>query len=89
MSSLDEMRKKRKSSLIVVCTLGLVPLFNKDVRPLWMTNIFEGTSMMEYEGAAFVLKAISFFALGALTAALFFIVNFIKLIYYSIEISRF
>ena len=50
MSSLDEMRKKRKSSLIVVCTLGLVPLFNKDVRPLWMTNIFEGTSMMEYEG---------------------------------------
>ena len=88
MSYVDELREKRKSSLIVVCTLGLAVLIMESVRPLWMTNIFEGTSFMEHEGIAFVLKLFSFFTLGLLTAAIAFIIHLAKVIYYSIEISK-
>lgn len=88
MTHLEELREKRKSSLIVVFTLGLAALFMESVRPLWMTNLFEGTSFMHNEGVAFVLKGLSFVTLGLLTAAVFFIVHFFKAIYYSIEISR-
>ena len=84
----EELREKRKSSLIVVCTLGLAALFMKDVRPIWMTNLFEGTSFMENEGIAFVLTAFSYFVLGVLTAGIFFIIHLIKVIYYSVEISK-
>ena len=84
----DELGEKRKSSLIVVCTLGLAALFMESVRPVWMTNIFEGTSFMKNEGVAFVMKAMSFLFLGILTAAFAFIVHFFKVIYYSIEISK-
>ena len=88
MTYLEELREKRKSSLIIVCTLGLAGIFMASVRPIWMTNLFEGTSMMKNEGIAFVLKAMSFFFLGMLTAAILFIIHLIKVIYYSIEISR-
>ena len=84
MAYLEELRAKRKSSLIVVFTLGLAVLFMKSVRPLWMTNIFEGTSFMEHEGLGFVLKLLSFFLFGLLTAAIAFIIHLIKVIYYSI-----
>lgn len=84
----DELREKRKSSLIVVFTLGLASLFLENVRPVWMTNLFEGTSFMNNEGVAFVLKAFSFLTLGLLTAAIFFIIHFFKVIYYTIELSR-
>lgn len=88
MTYLEELREKRKSSLIVVCTFGLAALFMESVRPIWMNNLFEGTSFMQNEGLAFVLKAMSFFFLGLLTAGIMFIIHFIKVIYYSIEISR-
>ena len=88
MTYLEELKTKRKSSLIVVCTLGLAALFMESVRPIWMTNLFEGTSFMKNEGVAFVLKGLSFVTLGLLTAAILFIVHLIKVIYYSIEISR-
>ena len=84
----DELREKRKSSLIVVCTLGLASLFMESVRPIWMTNLFEGTSFMNNEGIAFVLKALSFLTLGLLTAAILFIIHFFKVIYYTIELSH-
>lgn len=84
----EELREKRKSSLIVVCTLGLAALFMESVRPIWMTNLFEGTSFMENEAIAFVVKAFSFFTLGLLTAAIAFIIHFFKVIYYSIELSK-
>ena len=84
----EELRTKRRSSLIVVFTLGLAVLFMKSVRPIWMTNIFEGTSFMNYEGLGFVLKLLSFCTLGLITAALAFIIHFFKVIYYSIELSR-
>ena len=84
----EELREKRKSSLIVVFTLGLAALFMESVRPIWMTNLFEGTSLMQNEGVAFVLKLLSFFTLGLITAAIFFIIHLIKVIYYTIEISR-
>lgn len=88
MTSAEELREKRKSSLIVVFTLGLAVLFMESVRPIWMMNLFEGTSFMENEGVAFVLKALSFLTLGLLTAAIVFIIHFFKVIYYSIELSR-
>lgn len=83
----DELREKRKSSLIVVFTFGLAALFMDSVRPIWMTNLFEGTSLDD-GGIGFVLKLLSFFVLGVLTASVFFILHLFKVIYYSIEISK-
>lgn len=88
MTYLEELREKRKSSLIVVFTLGLAALFMESVRPIWMTNLFEGLSFTQNEAIGFVFKLLSFFVLGAITAAIFFIIHFFKVIYYSIEISR-
>ena len=45
---LEEIKEKRKSSLIVVCTLGVAALFYKNVRPIWMTNLF-GRSEVFYD----------------------------------------
>lgn len=88
MTYIEELKTKRKSSLIVVCTLGLAALFMESVRPLWMTNLFEGLSFTQNEFIGFVFKLLSFFLLGAITAAILFIVHLIKVIYYSIEISK-
>ena len=83
----DELREKRKSSLIVVSTLGLASLFLDSVRPIWMTNLFEGTSF-DNGGIGFILKILSFLIVGIITAGIFFIIHFLKVIYYSIEISK-
>ena len=56
----EELIEKRTSSLIVVCTLGLAALFMESVRPVWMTNIFKGTSF-DQGGVGFVAKLISYF----------------------------
>ena len=88
MTFLEELREKRKSSLIVVCTLGLAALFMESVRPIWMTNLFEGLSFTQYEAIGFVFKLLSYFVLGAITAAMFFIIHLFKVVYYSIEIAR-
>lgn len=88
MAYVDELKEKRKSSLIVVCTLGLAALFMESVRPIWMTNLFEGLSFTQNEAIGFVFKLLSFFLLGAITAAIFFIIHLVKVIYYSIEIAR-
>lgn len=87
MTYLDELIEKRKSSLIVVFTLGLAALFLESVRPIWMTNLFEGTSF-DQGGIGFVVKMMSYLFFGVLTAAIFFIIHFFKVIYYSIEISK-
>ena len=83
----EELIEKRKSSLIVVFTLGIAALFMDSVRPVWMTNLFEGTSF-DQGGVGFVVKMMSYLFLGVLTAAIFFIIHFFKVIYYSIEISK-
>lgn len=83
----EELKEKRKSSLIVVCTLGLAALFLDSVRPIWMTNIFEDTSFGSGEMKWF-FKMVSYVCIGMLTAAVLFIVHLIKVIYYSVEISR-
>lgn len=87
MASIDDLRYKQKGSLIVVCTLGLGAIFEKDLRPVWMTNIFENTSL-DNGGLGFVLKLASYIVLGLLTAAVMFVVHLGLLIYYSIEISK-
>lgn len=83
----EELIEKRRSSLIVVFTLGLATLFMESVRPIWMTNLFEGTSF-DQGGIGFVVKMMSYMFLGLLTAVIFFVIHFFKVIYYSIEISR-
>ena len=83
----DELIERRRSSLIVVFTLGLAALFMESVRPIWMTNLFEGTSF-DQGGIGFVVKMMSYLFLGLITAAIFFIIHFFKVIYYSIEISK-
>jgi len=88
MTPLEELKYKRKGSLIVVCTLGLGAIFASSVRPAWMTNLFEGTSF-DRGGLSLVLKLLSYTVLALLTAAIMFVIHFFKLIYYSIEISRF
>lgn len=88
MTYIEELKTKRKSSLIVVCTLGLAALFMESVRPIWMTNMFEGLSFTQNEAIGFIFKLLSFFLLGAITAAILFVVHLIKVVYYSIEIAR-
>lgn len=83
----EELVEKRTSSLIVVFTLGLAALFLDSVRPVWMTNLFEGTSF-DQGGVGFVVKMMSYLFLGALTAAIFFVIHFFKVIYYTIEIAK-
>lgn len=88
MTYAEELRVKRRSSLIVVFTLGLAALFLDSVRPMWMTNIFEGTSMGQHETMGPILKIVSFLFFGLLTAAILFIIHLFKVIYYTIEIHR-
>lgn len=87
MNSKAELQEKRKSSLIVVCTLGVAALFYKNVRPIWMTNLFEGTSFDTKE-MGWVLKIVSYTMLGGITAIVYFIINLFKVIYYSIVINK-
>jgi hypothetical protein len=87
MTVLDDLKEKRKGSLMVVCTLGLAAIFEKSMRLAWMSNLFEGTSL-DSGGLGFVLKIFSYFFLGLLTAAIMFVIHLFKLIYYQIEISR-
>lgn len=87
MAYIDDLREQRKASLIVVCTLGMAALFMKDVRPLWMTNLFEGMSFAQGIMGLF-FKVLSFFMLAFVIAAIFFIIHLVKVIVYSIDISR-
>ena len=58
--SSSELEKKKKRSLLVICTLGLasIPLMFT-----WESNIFKGTSL-DNGGAGFVLKILSFVLLA-------------------------
>jgi hypothetical protein len=87
MTTLEELKYKRKGSLIVVCTLGFAAIFVSSMRPVWMANLFAGTSL-DSGGLGFVLKLFSYTILGLLTAAIMFVIHLFKLIYYQIEISR-
>lgn len=87
MTDLDILKEKRKSSLIVIFTFGLAALFLERIRPLWMTNIFEGTSFSQ-GGIGFVFKLLSYTILGIIFATVFFIIHLFKVFYYSIEISK-
>ncbi len=88
MTYLEELQEQRKNALIIVCTLGLTALFMERFRPVWTTNIFEGTSFTQNEGVAFVFRILSFLFLSVLLAGVFWIINVFKLIYYSILIAR-
>jgi hypothetical protein len=87
MTRLEELKHKRKASLIVVCTLGFGAIFQSNVRPAWMTNLFEGTSL-DTGAIGFVLKYFCYFFLALLLAAIMFVVHLFKLIFIQIELSR-
>ncbi|MDR2823953.1 MAG: DUF4339 domain-containing protein [Prevotellaceae bacterium] len=87
MTRLEELKRKRKASLIVVCSLGLGAIFQSNVRPAWMTNLFEGASF-NTGAVGFVLKYTCYFFLALLLAAIMFVVHLVKLIFIQIEISK-
>jgi len=87
MTTLEELKLKRQSSLIIVCTLGLAAIFDSNVRPVWMTNLFEGASF-DKGAIGFVLKCTSYIFLALFTAAIMFVIHLFKLINYQIEISK-
>jgi hypothetical protein len=87
MALIDDLKYKQKGSLIVVCTLGLGAIFEKDLRPVWMTNLFENTTIGTGD-LAWVFKILSYTVLGLLVAAIMFVIHLVKLIYYSIKINK-
>lgn len=87
MTGLEELRGKRKASLIVVCTLGFGAIFQSNVRPAWMTNLFESSSL-DTGAIGFVLKYTCYVCLALLVAAIMFVVHLFKLIFIQIEISK-
>lgn len=87
MTFLEELKEKRKSALIMVCTLGLAALFDSKIRKVWMSNLFEGTSLDEGIMGTF-LKTLSYSTLAIIVASIIFVISVVRVIYYSIEISR-
>lgn len=87
MAFIDDLKAQRKSSLMVVCSLGVAALFMKQIRPIWMTNLFEGMSFAQGL-LGFFFKMFSYCMLGCIVAAIFFIIHLVKVIVYSIDISR-
>jgi hypothetical protein len=87
MTILEELKYKRKASLIVVCTLGLGAIFVSSIRPVWMTNLFEGTSF-DNGALGFILKCFSYIFLALFLVVIMFVIHLFKLIYYQIEISK-
>ena len=87
MTTLEELKFKRQSSLIVVCTLGLGAIFDSRIAPAWMTNLFEGTSL-DNGVLGFILKCVSYLFLALFTATIMFIIHLFKLIHYQIKISK-
>ncbi|MDR0413874.1 MAG: DUF4339 domain-containing protein [Prevotellaceae bacterium] len=87
MTRIEELKHKRNASLIVVCTLGFGAIFQSNVRPAWMTNLFEGTSL-DTGAIGFVLKCVCYFFLALLLAAIMFVVHLFKLIFIQIELSK-
>ncbi|MCL2289100.1 MAG: hypothetical protein FWC34_00115 [Bacteroidetes bacterium] len=89
MTLLEELKYKRKGSLIVVCTLGLAGAFQiQSIGDIWRSNVFEDTSVSKNEGLSFIFKCVSFVLLTLLLAIPMFVIHFLKLIYYQIEISK-
>jgi hypothetical protein len=82
-----ELKEKRKKALIAVCTLGLSAapwsvLFSSS------TDADKGMSFQETAGG-FVFKIIWFVLWTLLTSVIMWVINIFKLIYYSIELSRY
>jgi len=87
MTRLEEFKYKRNNSLTVVCTLGLAVIFVSSVRPVWMTNLFDGTSF-DNGAIGFIMKLFSYIILAFFTSAIMFVIHLLKLIHYQIEISK-
>jgi hypothetical protein len=82
--TIQEMKKKEKRSLIVICTLGLAAIpfmFN------WESNIFKGTSM-DNGGIGFILQIVSFLILSIPCVIIGFIYHFVRYFYYRNEIKK-
>ena len=71
----SELQKKKKRSLIVICTLGLaaIPFMLN-----WESNIFKGTSLNKGGGIGFLLQVVSFVLLSIPCVVIGFIYHFIR-----------
>ncbi|MDR0401974.1 MAG: hypothetical protein LBH35_00125 [Treponema sp.] len=82
---LEELKEKRKKSIKALCTLGVSAL----PKEFWGvdTNIFRGTGL-DNGFLGIILRIVSFLLLTIPFMIIMFIINFFKLIYYQIEISK-
>ena len=87
MANYTEIKEKRKKALTAVCTLGLSAapwgaLFSSS-KDADKGMSFQGT------GLGFVFKLFWFVIWTLLTTLFLWVINIIKLIYYSIELSKY
>ena len=87
MTVLEELKFKRQSLLIVVCTLGFGAIFDSKIRPAWMSNLFQGTSF-DKGALGVIFKLFSYTMLALFTAAIMFIIHLFKLISCQIQILK-
>ena len=87
MASYLELQEKKKKSLIAVCTLGL------SAAPwgILFSSSSDADKGMSFQGTAFgfIFRIIWFLIWTLLTVSIIWIVNIFKLIYYSIELSKY
>ncbi|GHT35523.1 hypothetical protein AGMMS49574_25090 [Bacteroidia bacterium] len=86
MTRLEELKYKRKGSLIVVGTLGLAATPLKTIFS-GAKDVDKGTSF-EGNAVGFVVKCVFFLLFAIPIAIIMFVIHIFKLIYYSIEISK-
>ena len=88
MTTLEELKHKRKAALIVFCTLGLAGVSQfGGAGGIWSSNLFRGTSF-DSGGLGFIMKIISFLFLTVLLAIPLFIISLFQLIYFQIKINE-
>ena len=80
---LDELKEKRKKSIIVVCSLGIAALFT--FKPF---SGGDGYSWDDNAALKFIIKCFFYVVSSLVIMAIAFVANIFKLIYYSIEINR-
>lgn len=87
MASYTELKDKRKKALIAVCTFGL----SEAPWKVLFSSSADADKGMSFQGTVvgFIFKIIWFVLWTLLTTAIMWIINVFKLIYYSIQLSKY
>lgn len=87
MASYLELKEKKKKALLAVCTLG----FSQTPWGVLFSSSNDADKGMSFQGTAvgFVFKIIWFLIWTLLTISIIWVINIIRLIYYSIVLSKY